>query len=105
MNVLITDEYNDNAINLNRFDEWHNQSFSRSIQLLTQLLRGLDDALTKGLLSLEHNINIDYERSRDINEKKIKLKCSQFKHELELKAEESLKNRIIDIVVFAHSKD
>ncbi len=91
MNVLIIDEYNNNAINLNRFDEWHNQSFSRSIQLLTQLLHGLDDALAIGLRSLEHNINIDYERSRDINQKKIKLKCSQLQHELELKAEESLR--------------
>jgi hypothetical protein len=101
MNVLIIDEYNDNAINLNRFDEWHNQSFSRSIQLLTQLLHGLDDALAKGLLSLEHSINIDYERSRDINEKKIKLKCSQLQHELELKAEESL--RKIELPILSSS--
>ncbi|CAG2163330.1 unnamed protein product [Oppiella nova] len=91
MSVLIVDEYDNSAINLNRFDEWHNQSLLRSVELLTQLLHGLDETLTKGLHELEHKINVQFDRNRDINEKKIKLKCSQTLHELEIKSEQSIR--------------
>ena len=92
MNVLIVDQYNNNAINLNRFDEWHNQSLSRTVQLLTQLLHGLEEPLSKGLVTLKNSISIQYERNRDINEKKIKLKCSQSLHELEIRSEQLIKS-------------
>ena len=92
MNVLIVDQYNNNAINLNRFDEWHNQSLSRTVQLLTQLLHGLEEPLSKGLVTLKNSISIQYERNRDINEKKIKLKCSQSLHELEIRSELLIKS-------------
>ncbi|CAG2111870.1 unnamed protein product [Medioppia subpectinata] len=91
MNVLIVDEYDSHAVNMARFDEWHNQSLQRSVQLLTQLLHGLDESLAKGLHELQHNINVQFDRNRDINEKKIKLKCSQTLHELEIKSEQSIR--------------
>ncbi|XP_054157665.1 guanylate-binding protein 1-like [Oppia nitens] len=91
MNVLIIDEYDNNAINILKFDEWHIQSQERSIQLLKQLLHGLEDPLTKGLHDLSHKITIHFERTRDINEKKIKLKCSQSLHELEIKSEQRIR--------------
>ena len=92
MNVLIVDQYNNNAINMKQFDEWHNQSLSRTVQLLNQLLHGLEEPLSKGLNTLKNSINIQYERNRDINEKKIKLKCSQVLHELEIRSEQLIKS-------------
>lgn len=92
MNVLIIDEYNNNAINMKRFDEWHNQSFDRSKELLMQLLHGLEDVLKQGLQDLEREIGVQYERNRDINEKKIKLKCSQTQTDLEIRSEQLIRN-------------
>ena len=91
MNVLIIDEYNNNAVNMKKFDDWHNQTLDRTKELLTQLLHGLEDVLRQGLDDLEREIKIQYERNRDINEKKIKLKCSQTQTDLEIRSEQLIR--------------
>ncbi|CAM5999695.1 unnamed protein product, partial [Sphagnum balticum] len=98
MDVLIKDQYNDEPVNSKLFDEWHTQAQVRAFELLNHLLHGLDEALKKGLHSLEYSIKIDYERRRDINEKKIKLKCSQLQHEFEIKAEQIMRKTKLPIL-------
>ena len=100
MNVLLDEEYKNEPVNEDIFEDWHKQSYNRSIELLKQLLHGLDEPLQKGIQTLDFNIKNLYERNKDINEKKIKLKCSKLQNQLEIKAEELLRKIELPIQTF-----
>jgi len=75
----------------------HEQIKAKAFELLEQLLHGLDEALSTARRDLSTGIEATYLTRRDLNDKKIKVKCNQIKSKLELVAEEQLKKILIPI--------
>lgn len=78
-------------VSLRTFDVQHQQIKAKAFELLEQLLHGLEDALATARRDLGTGIETNYLTKRDLNDKKIKVKCNQIKSRLELVAEEQLK--------------
>ncbi len=66
--------------------EWHLSSMSKAGDLLTQLLFGLEDALREALEALVKSMEGQYERTRDLNVKKIQLRCTEVQKKVEVSA-------------------
>lgn len=77
----------DKPVKSTRLLEIHEQMSSRAHVLLDHLLQGLDDALKSGHVKLKQKIDLTFERTRDLNEKKIKLECNELSNEAEIRAE------------------
>lgn len=78
-------------VSMRAFDVQHQQIKAKAFELLDQLLHGLEDALTTARRDLSTGIEAIYLTKRDLNEKKITVKCGQIKSNLELVADEQLK--------------
>ncbi|XP_013388840.1 guanylate-binding protein 2 [Lingula anatina] len=87
---VLSEMYNNGPVHPKAQEEWHEQVFNKSLHLLEQLLFGLGDRVTEASKELDHNIRHKFEKSKDMNEKRIKLKCSELQHKVELDAEEAL---------------
>lgn len=87
MNVLLMEEYRNEPINERILNDWHLQTMEKATDLLEQLLHGLEEPLKKGLTKLQYSVAMSYTKTKDINEKKIKLKCSSVIEDLTLKSE------------------
>lgn len=77
----------DKPVKSARLLEIHHQMSSRAAVLLDHLLQGLDEALKTGHVKLRQKIDLTFERSRDLNEKKIKLECNELSNEAEIRTE------------------
>ena len=62
-------------------------SMNKAKSLLTQLLFGLKDALNDALGSLEKSMEEQFEKTKDLNDKKIQLKCSEVQRKVEVHSE------------------
>lgn len=62
-------------------------SMDKAKSLLSQLLFGLEDALDDALGALEKSMEEQYERTKDLNDKKIQLKCSEVQRKIEVHSE------------------
>lgn len=78
-------------VSMRAFDTQHQQIKSKAFELLEQLLHGLDEALSTARRDLSTGIETIYLTKRDLNEKKIRLKCNEIKSRFELVADERLK--------------
>uniref|UniRef100_T1IUF1 GB1/RHD3-type G domain-containing protein n=1 Tax=Strigamia maritima TaxID=126957 RepID=T1IUF1_STRMM len=87
MNVLQT-KFRSGPIEPHRLNVWHIQSLKQSMRLLHQLLFGLGDAIEQASRSLSSSINIEYNRCKDLNEKKIRLKTTEIQHKVEINVED-----------------
>jgi len=56
---------------------------AKAKDLLTQLLFGLEDALKEAVEALGRGMEEQYEKTRDLNDKKTQLKCSEVQRRLE----------------------
>ena len=77
---------------LEYLSKWHDSSFNKSIHLHGQLLFGFGDTVKKASNDLTREINSRYNKNVEINDKRIRLKCREIQHRLELAAEEQLGN-------------
>lgn len=59
-------------------------SMGKAEDLLTQLLFGLEDALREAVEALTRSMEEQYEKTRDLNDKKIQLKCSEVQRKIEV---------------------
>ena len=57
---------------------------AKAEDLLTQLLFGLENALNEAIESLVRSMEEQFEKTRDLNDKKIQLKCSEVQRKLEV---------------------
>lgn len=60
---------------------------TKASDLLTQLLFGLEDALREALEALSRSMEEQYEKTRDLNVKKIQLRCSEVQRKVEVRSE------------------
>lgn len=95
LDSYLNDKNKNEPVSLRMFDLQHQQIKAKAFELLEQLLHGLEDALTTARRDLGAGIEATYLTKRDLNEKKITLKCNDLKSKLELKAEEQLKKLIL----------
>ena len=77
----------DRPVKSTRLLEIHEQMSSRADVLLDHLLQGLDEALKSGHVKLKQKIDLTFERTYDLNEKKIKLERNELSNEAEIKVE------------------
>ncbi|GAB6024572.1 hypothetical protein CHUAL_009723 [Chamberlinius hualienensis] len=70
------------------FKDWHNHSSEKTLNLLGYLLHGLDDALASSRNDLLMLMNQKFDKAFELNEKKIKLKCSELQAKFILISEE-----------------
>ncbi|XP_078606478.1 uncharacterized protein LOC144879110 [Branchiostoma floridae x Branchiostoma japonicum] len=73
-------------------EDWHNQMYNKSLDLLQHLLFGLGDSVEVTSLDLGREIRSKFDKTLEINDKKIKLRCTEWQRRLELEAEERLEN-------------
>ncbi len=59
-------------------------SMIKAKDLLTQLLLGLEDALREAVEALKKSMEEQYEKTRDLNDKKIQLRCSEVQRKIEV---------------------
>ena len=59
-------------------------AMAKAEDLLTQLLFGLEDALNEAIESLVKSMEEQFEKTRDLNDKKIQLKCSEVQRKTEV---------------------
>lgn len=90
--TVLNDKHNNGPIKAKDLQEWHNQSFQKSIKLIVQLLKGLEDALGDAKIKLAEDIAHYFEKVYELNEKKIKLRCAELQNQMELNAEEIIGN-------------
>ena len=57
---------------------------TKAKDLLTQLLLGLEDALREAVEALKKSMEEQYEKTRDLNDKKIQLRCSEVQRKIEV---------------------
>lgn len=84
-------------ISMRAFDTHHQQIKSKAFELLEQLLQGLDEALITARRDLSTGIEAIFLTKRDLNEKKIKLKCNSIRSKFEMVAEERLKKIVLPL--------
>lgn len=73
-----------------KLSEMHTQMSSKSLELLKHLLQGLDDALESGIEKLKNKLSLSYDRTKDLNDKKIRLEQNEIQNSAEIKMEEEL---------------
>lgn len=59
-------------------------AFAKGEGLLTQLLFGLESALSQSKVEFRNIVDAKYENIKDLNDKKIQLKCSEVQRNLEV---------------------
>lgn len=91
LDAFLVDRNKNEPVSMRAFDVQHQQIKAKAFELLEQLLHGLEDALSTARRDLGTGIETTYLTKRDLNDKKIKVKCNQIKSKLELVAEEQLK--------------
>lgn len=91
LDSFLSERHKNEPVSLRSFDVQHQQIKAKAFELLEQLLHGLEDALATARRDLGTGIETIYLTKRDLNDKKIKVKCNQIKSRLELVAEEQLK--------------
>ena len=64
---------------------WHKSSVEMAEDLLRQLLFGLEDATEEALGDLESSIREIFEKTQNLNDKKIQLKCSEVQRRVEVR--------------------
>ena len=64
--------------------EWHDKSQNQSEDLLEQLLFGLEDATEEAIDGLRSSIDEIFEKTRNLNDKKIQLKCGEVQRQVEV---------------------
>ncbi|XP_022084340.1 uncharacterized protein LOC110975829 isoform X2 [Acanthaster planci] len=88
--VVLHQQYEMGPIDETELQLWHETAASKTDKLLQQVLFGLDDVLTGATQELRGQIREKYHRTMDMNEKKIKLRCSEVQHRTELDGESRL---------------
>lgn len=91
LDAFLVERNKNEPVSMRSFDVQHQQIKAKAFELLDQLLHGLEDALSTARRDLGTGIETIYLTKRDLNDKKIKVKCNQIKSKLELVAEEQLK--------------
>ncbi|XP_076316463.1 uncharacterized protein LOC143228907 isoform X3 [Tachypleus tridentatus] len=89
--MVLSEKYSSGPVSMHELEEWHNHVFRNSLKLLEQLLKGLEETAEEAKQKLTENIQQFYDRTKDINEKKIRLRCSELQNKMELIAEDSLR--------------
>jgi hypothetical protein len=87
INVLLKKQ-NFEAINATELLLWHQVSLEKSEDLLDKLLFGMQNESFKTKLKLIKSCNEKYEKIRDINEKKIELRCGEAQRKIEIEVVE-----------------
>ena len=72
------------GVNLIFLQLWHESAVEKSELLLKQLLFGLSDAAEEALEGLKKSSEELFEKTKDLNDKKIKLKCSETQRKVEV---------------------
>ncbi|XP_023225373.1 guanylate-binding protein 2-like [Centruroides sculpturatus] len=90
--TAFSDKHNNKPVKAKDLQECHNQSFAKATKLIIQLLKGLEDALGDAKLKLTEDVSHYFEKTYELNEKKIKLRCAELQNQMELYAEEIIGN-------------
>ncbi|XP_033642989.1 guanylate-binding protein 5-like [Asterias rubens] len=88
--MVLHQQYDMGPVDEQEFENWHNTSISKSDKLLQQVLFGLGDVVDKASQDLKSQIQEKHLRAVEMNEKKIKLRCSEIQHRVELEGESRL---------------
>ncbi|XP_072015443.1 guanylate-binding protein 3-like [Amphiura filiformis] len=89
---VLHQQHENGPINERKFKEWHMQAVNKSTNLLEQVLFGFDDVLNVSKPELLEQMNERFEKSWEINERKIRLRCSEVHQKIELVAIEQLQD-------------
>ncbi|XP_066295700.1 guanylate-binding protein 2-like [Branchiostoma lanceolatum] len=65
-------------------EDWHNQMYNKSLNLLQHLLFGLGDSVEMSSLDLGREIRSKFDKTLEMNDKKIKLRCTEWQRRLEV---------------------
>ncbi|XP_063966491.1 guanylate-binding protein 2-like [Lytechinus pictus] len=82
--------HDNGPINTEELKAWQQQAFGKSVKLLHQVLFGLHGILDDASKSLEGQLETRAEQVQDLNDKKIRLGCSEIQHRCELEVETAL---------------
>lgn len=91
LDAFLVERNKNEPVSMRSLDLHHQQIKTQAFELLENLLHGLEDALTTARRDLGTGIDTIFLTKRDLNDKKIKIKCNQIKSKLELVAEEQLR--------------
>ncbi|XP_072177130.1 uncharacterized protein [Diadema setosum] len=82
--------HDNGPINEAELEAWHDLAFNKTTKLLQQVLFGLNDILDGASRSLTQQLVVSFERAKDLNDKKVRLACSEVQHRVELEGEARL---------------
>ncbi|XP_030853992.1 guanylate-binding protein 2 [Strongylocentrotus purpuratus] len=82
--------HDNGPINTEELKAWQDQALGKSLKLLHQVLFGLHGILDGASNSLEEQLRTRAEQVQDLNDKKIRLACSEIQHRCELEVEAAL---------------
>ncbi|RWS05934.1 interferon-induced guanylate-binding protein 2-like protein [Dinothrombium tinctorium] len=91
LKTFLSEKHKGQPIKSSILTDWHKQTEQRAIELLRHLLQGLDEALQQALRSLRHQIELIFENSRELNDKKVKLKIIEIHNNIEIQSEDLLR--------------
>ncbi|XP_033105454.1 guanylate-binding protein 1-like [Anneissia japonica] len=87
---VLHEKHHHGAINEQELEQWHQQAHRKTLKLLQQVLFGLETIFEESSKEMNVTIQEHFEKTYEMNEKKIKLRCGEIQHRQELSVEEAL---------------